>query len=142
MDDPKIFRKNFLAQMILNSPIRIVIMVKVRFEDLRIFFTTRSTRLDTQNFLETFFGKNFWLKGFNSKSYHDFHPLSYSLTHFHSLHHSHIYTHRQTSTLSLTLAHTHTHTLTHNHTHTHTHTYTHTHTRAEDMSRFYMDSEI
>ena len=39
----KFFENKFLAQTILNGPIRKVIMVKVKFEDLR-FFTTRSTR--------------------------------------------------------------------------------------------------
>ena len=38
MDDPKIFRKKKLAQTILNGPIRKVIMVKVKFEDLRFFY--------------------------------------------------------------------------------------------------------
>ena len=47
MDDPKISLKNFLAKMILNGPIRKVIIVKLKYEDLRIFFTTGSTKLDT-----------------------------------------------------------------------------------------------
>ena len=34
MDDPKIFRKIFLAQTILNGPIRKVIILKVKFEDM------------------------------------------------------------------------------------------------------------
>ena len=34
----KFFEKNFLAKTILNAPIRKVIIVKVKFEDLRNFF--------------------------------------------------------------------------------------------------------
>ena len=67
--------QNFLAQTILNGPIRKVIMVKVKFEDLQIFFTTRSTRLDTWKiFQKFFFSKIFFAqkvsKWSNSKSYH------------------------------------------------------------------------
>ena len=35
MDDPKIFEENFLASTLPNSPIRKVITLKVKFEDLQ-----------------------------------------------------------------------------------------------------------
>ena len=38
MDDPKFFEKFFLFKKFLNGPIRKVIIVKVKFEDLRNFF--------------------------------------------------------------------------------------------------------
>ena len=76
MDDPKIFRKFFLAQTILNGPIRKVIMVKVNFEDLRIFFTIPGQPGSSLGkFFKFFFRKKFFpqkvSKWSNSKSYHD-----------------------------------------------------------------------
>ena len=75
MDDPKIFRKYFLAQTILNGPIRKVIMVKVKFEDLRNFLLPGQPGSTLRNFSKKFFfEKNFFAqivsKWSNSKSYH------------------------------------------------------------------------
>ena len=70
------FSENFyLAQTILNGPIRKVVMLKVKFEDLRIFLLPGPPG----SRLRKFFKKNFFRKIFfaqkvskwsNSKSYH------------------------------------------------------------------------
>ena len=71
----KFFEKIFLAQTILNGPIRKVIIVKVKFEDLRNFFYYQ---VNQARHLENFSKKNFFEKNFfvqkvskwsNSKSY-------------------------------------------------------------------------
>ena len=55
MDDPKIFRKK-MAQTILNVPIRKVIMVKVKFDDLRIFLYYQVNQArHLENFSKIFF---------------------------------------------------------------------------------------
>ena len=65
----KIFEKIFLAQTILNGPIRKVIIVKVKFEDLRNFFYYQ---VNQARHLENF-SKTFWIifskKNFCSKSF-------------------------------------------------------------------------
>ena len=81
MDDPKIFRKFFfsflestyfnscknaiknfrpllpfmMVKKFRNGPIRKVVIIKMKFEDLRIFFTTRSTWLYTQKIFQNLF---------------------------------------------------------------------------------------
>ena len=68
MDDPKIFRKKIMAQTILNVPIRNkVIMVKVKFDDLRIFLYYQVNQArHLENFSKIFFfrKKNCLLKKF------------------------------------------------------------------------------